>query len=270
MQLFYSERETEEIYKMSENHVKVGRVCAALYDHVWHRAVITKDMDDALFVTVMYIDYGTVSVVQLEDLRLLIGEFGQLPKLTMRGRLALVRPREYEDHWSLDPNNNQTESFFDLVYNKTLNAKLFAFEEEEEIYHLILGEDEIDMAHRNSTINRLITSNGQCEFLIEEFELWPYLDELYPTFDLLESHSFPTYEEWLKTDSDIKSHYYEVKGAKYYSNEYVQRKIKNRTVYGYHSHHSLINDNVPNSFSSAFELPDESKFTNFFSKFDDN
>lgn len=231
---FYSEQDYLDYnpYQMTEVHAVEGRPCVTLYNFIWHRAVIVKFID-ADEVTVFYFDYGTIGTIPLDSIRFLLKEFAfELPKVIMRGRLALVAPNG--THWKREALRGQfaTEAFFDLVFSKKMKATLYAYEEDEHIYHLILHDASLAEGHQMCSINQKLALADQCQLLTRRIEQWPYEDELYPTFEMLEKNEYPTYVQ-LCESKDPDSFLSEEKTAAYYADEYKRKKFQSRIVYGY-------------------------------------
>ena len=61
-----------DAYRMPENLIAVGQVCAALFpeDSNWHRAVITQIVNED-YIKCYYVDYGSSCSVHKKCLRLL-------------------------------------------------------------------------------------------------------------------------------------------------------------------------------------------------------
>lgn len=205
----------------------------------------------------MYIDYGTIDTIPLESIRFLLKEFAELPRMIMRGRLALVTPKDNEVHWTRELDKDATETFFDFVYSKKLNATLYAYEEDEGIYHLVLHDAAISENHRMLSINQKLALTNQCKLLTRKIEEWPHVDEVYPTFEMLENNLFPTYAQLLESENP-ESYLSGEKTAPYYKDEYKRQKCQKRKVYGYYGdawNESFIKEENKVKSGSFFDCP---------------
>ncbi|XP_063700789.1 uncharacterized protein LOC134831076 [Culicoides brevitarsis] len=217
----------DDTYRMSAKDAIEGRLCVALFDFVWHRAIIVRAPIKNK-VQVMHLDYGTISTASIDEIQFLTEKFAKMPYLLMRGRLALVAPRS--DHWAREYQNDATEKFIDLVFSKKLYAILYAQEEDENVSHLILYEKPIECGVDNTSINEQLALATDCRLFTSTSEEWPCIDELYPTFDMLENHKFPTYTQLVKaTKPEI--YWRHEKTAAFYSESHKSYKRKWRTVY---------------------------------------
>ncbi|XP_019640772.1 PREDICTED: uncharacterized protein LOC109482490 [Branchiostoma belcheri] len=88
-------------YKMRPDLIAIGQACVAMFpeDENWHRAMIT-DIPSLDFVTVSYVDYGTIASVPKSALRMLKAEFLHLPIQAVGARLANIVPNSLDNHWS--------------------------------------------------------------------------------------------------------------------------------------------------------------------------
>lgn len=113
---------------MLQEYQKVGMLCAAPFEFQWHRAIIVEILDISIVVNinyvfalckiiyfiiktlfiqlvnhllkVLYIDYGTIGEVKMDELRFLSKQFSKQPPLVTRGCLDKVRPTH--GIWSMD------------------------------------------------------------------------------------------------------------------------------------------------------------------------
>lgn len=226
MQEFYSENESDDPYKVTFPQAIEGRPCAALYNYSWYRAVVIQAINE-FKVTVMFFDYGTIATIPMADIRYLLQEFLSVKYLIMRGRLALVAPKE--TYWPSDPEKGVTKAFYDLVDDKQIKATMYAYEKDDEIYHLVLHDALIP--EKQISINQKLADDDQCQLVTSKTEQWPHVAELYPTFKMLEMNRFTTYYKLLKLEEPPSSE----ESAAYHTEEYQEEKRKQRTLYGFHS-----------------------------------
>ncbi|XP_078604467.1 uncharacterized protein LOC144878090 [Branchiostoma floridae x Branchiostoma japonicum] len=88
-------------YKMRPDLIAMGQACVAMFpeDENWHRAMITA-IPSLDFVTVSYVDYGTIASVPKSALRMLKAEFLHLPIQAVNARLANIQPNSLENQWT--------------------------------------------------------------------------------------------------------------------------------------------------------------------------
>lgn len=221
MSVFYNEH--EKTHKMLKVHIKKDRVAVlrSLYD--WMRVVILDNIalqnQSVLEVSVFGVDYGKVYTANLQDLYFLSKDFAELPCQSYRGRLALISPYEAL-HWKYPSDIRELSR---LTYNITLQAKLYAFEDEEQICHLVLYNAQNRLQY--GSIQNMFAYLKCCKIYKPEEEVgqWPFLDELFPTFKMLESHEFPNFVELVDTNHTDQN-LYMFGSARYLSEEYKKLK----------------------------------------------
>lgn len=228
MSCFYNEN--EKTHKMLAVHIKEARVAVlrSLYD--WKRVVILDSIASKdqpfLEISVFAIDYGKIYTVFWQDLYFLSKDFAELPCQSYRGRLALISPYEAL-HWKYPSDIRELTR---LTCNLTLQAKLYAFEDEEQICHLVLYNAQ--NRRQYGSIQNMFAHLKCCKIYKPEEEVgqWPFLDELFPTFKMLENHEFPNFVELVDTNhTDQKL--YMFGSARYLSDEYKKLKLYHCSVY---------------------------------------
>ena len=76
---FYQEGEGQsDLYIVHAANVTVGQYCAALFDGLWHRAIII-EVHNLERANIFYIDFGTKLDVLQSELRYLHSQFAELP-----------------------------------------------------------------------------------------------------------------------------------------------------------------------------------------------
>lgn len=170
MKTFYADHVDADAYKMIPFHAVAGRCCAIFWCQMWYRGAIlsgpgdTDEPDEVhesyTTVTVFLVDFDTVTKVFLKDCRFLPNCFGKLPKIGLRGRMALIeQPKEYV-FWKLDPKINGIEVLLNAIGDRSLRAELHSFEKKDNIHHLMLYDD---MAIEKYSINEEMAMAGLCQ-----------------------------------------------------------------------------------------------------------
>ncbi|XP_019895643.1 tudor domain-containing protein 5 isoform X2 [Musca domestica] len=114
-----------------------GQICAAAFNEMWHRGeIVAAPVSDK--VKVSFLDYGTVSDVDVCDVKYLCTSFSQLPAQALRGCLSNIKPRGL--HWSHDA----TMYFLSLVSEKMLYAKITEIDRESSVFYMILCDTHDD------------------------------------------------------------------------------------------------------------------------------
>ncbi|XP_037047610.1 uncharacterized protein LOC119082251 [Bradysia coprophila] len=116
--------EPAEMIRRSE--IQIGHVCAAFYANKWSRAEILSHDDDRL--KLLFVDYGTIDYVSIEDTRYLYADVCEIPRLCHRGALAFLEPLR----------NNQLEQkiikiFCEMVADRSLIAVFSSVHESDHI-----------------------------------------------------------------------------------------------------------------------------------------
>uniref|UniRef100_A0A336LQG5 CSON010705 protein n=1 Tax=Culicoides sonorensis TaxID=179676 RepID=A0A336LQG5_CULSO len=231
---FYLSRESEEFtdltrkmdgfynacyssYVIPPQCIRINRPAAYRTSVGWRRVFILKSLNLETLsltpntkVTVFLIDFGEIIEANIDYLCFLSKDFAKLPRQSYRGRLALVSPLGCI-HWS----PYASVELGKITYKRTLEAKVYAYETNEQIFHLVLY-DKANCKYYGS-IQNIFAYYKYCQIYTYEEEIgrWPFKDELYPTFDMIEKHEF--------LESNEEQYYY--------SEEYKSLKIKQCTVY---------------------------------------
>ncbi|XP_037916613.1 tudor domain-containing protein 5-like isoform X2 [Hermetia illucens] len=175
---------------------KPGQVCCALFTGMWHRAQIL-EVPDVNKVKVFFVDYGTVSSVQLSEVKYLLSEFSSLPSQALRGSLAHIRPVQHR--WSRDA----TFTFLDMVSDLLLYAKATEVDYKEKVVTMILTDTNKKVDFQ---INEALIRKGHARLSSSIAPNAPessqntkkgrrHFQQLYPTFDMLETGEYPSFEE---------------------------------------------------------------------------
>ncbi|XP_055643324.1 tudor domain-containing protein 5-like [Toxorhynchites rutilus septentrionalis] len=194
IEVFYTQLHKEE-WRIKAANAVVGLFCAAKYNGLWHRAKIVEAYLQTK-VKVFYIDYGTVSEVELKDIKFLAKCFAQLPAQAMRASLAYVKPAAHR--WT----RNASLSLLALVYEKLLYAYIVDVDRKDNVIDVVL----IDTSGTQDIIvNQQLFVKGHAtwedDMPYKEKTVESYRDrsktycELYPRFDELECGIYPSFRE---------------------------------------------------------------------------
>ncbi|XP_062707520.1 uncharacterized protein LOC115263988 isoform X1 [Aedes albopictus] len=188
---YYSHLERQE-WRLTPSSVAVGLYCVAKFSNMWHRAKIVSDLMHNK-VKVFYIDYGTVSEVELKEVKFMAKCFSSMPAQAMRASLAYVKPVGHR--WTRDA----SWSLLSLVYEKILYAYVVDVDREENFLDVVLIDT---TGNKDNIVNQQMFIKGHA---IWEDDV-PYKDkstenyrqrtkafsELFPSFDELEDGTYPT------------------------------------------------------------------------------
>lgn len=196
---FFDDREKLQAYRIHPSDAVMGRACAALYKLRWHRAEIVSNLDRVTNqVTVFYVDHGTTSTAMLDDIRHLSRAFVTMPRQANRGRLACVRPLPKSSGWELDISTDATNCMLQFVGDKMVYAKIYAYEEIDQIFHLVLYD--VQSEAKPYCINKKLANYDFCEYADPKYEVFPIPEDIYPSFDMLEKGISPSYVRLIETN----------------------------------------------------------------------
>uniref|UniRef100_A0A1A9WIA0 Tudor domain-containing protein n=1 Tax=Glossina brevipalpis TaxID=37001 RepID=A0A1A9WIA0_9MUSC len=178
--------------------LKPGQVCAAPYENVWHRAIIVRHPVGNK-VMVSFVDYGTVSEVDIVKIKYLTTNFCELPAQALRGCLSYVKPRQL--HWS----HEATNYFLSLVTETIVFAKISEINIEEHIFYLVICNTcENNVIQINTALieNRYASYDynwEDCNIEKRNGKRLHHPREDFPTFEMLELGEYATLDEliWL-------------------------------------------------------------------------
>ncbi|XP_065370506.1 tudor domain-containing protein 7 isoform X2 [Calliphora vicina] len=153
---YYSPLDAEDL-RIPMMCLTPGQVCAACYNGLWHRAEIVAPPVNTN-IKVSFMDYGTVTEVEIVNIKFLPSYFAQLPAQALRGCLSHIKPRQL--HWSHDA----TTYFLTLVAELMLYAKIVEIDREKNILHMILCDtngDEVVQINKSLVDNRYALYNDE-------------------------------------------------------------------------------------------------------------
>ncbi|XP_054736982.1 tudor domain-containing protein 5 isoform X1 [Anastrepha obliqua] len=168
-----------------------GQVCAALYKGLWHRAEVLSAVIENK-TKVLFVDYGTVSEVSIDNIKFLLTAFATLPKQAIRGSLSHIRPKNL--HWCQE----SIHYFLSLSCELMLYGQVSEIYEAKRIIYMVLCDTN---GSEVVQINRELVENG---FALYDEE-WQksdkgeqrlhHLREHFPTFSMLELGEYPSLAE---------------------------------------------------------------------------
>ncbi|XP_055855818.1 tudor domain-containing protein 5 isoform X2 [Episyrphus balteatus] len=127
-----------------------GQVCVALYNDMWHRAeiltTVTKNKVKAHFV-----DYGTVSDVEIHHVKYLQNRFAETPMQAIRGSLSHIKPV------SLVWQKRAINEFLSLVAEVFLYAQIVEIDEKENTVYMVLCDTN---SGQTLQINKVLVDRG--------------------------------------------------------------------------------------------------------------
>ncbi|CAD6998570.1 unnamed protein product [Ceratitis capitata] len=108
-----------------------GQVCAALYKNLWHRAEILSPVIENK-AKVLFVDYGTVSEVSVDDIKFLLTSFAKLPQQAIRGSLSYICPKNL--HWCQE----SIHAFLEMTFELMLYGKISEIHEKKRTIYMVL------------------------------------------------------------------------------------------------------------------------------------
>lgn len=157
-----------DYYNMDEEYIKVGIICAALFEkgEDWHRCRITGQDMKKKMVQVEYIDYGGEAWVPMNSLKFLLKDFSELPPQAIAACCSRIRSRP--DHlWRKDIINYMLNRFV----NKKLIAKVSGNRGNNvslELFEQTLVDNKGRQAGTMINLNQRFVVDGYADFYDEE------------------------------------------------------------------------------------------------------
>ncbi|EDS30321.1 conserved hypothetical protein [Culex quinquefasciatus] len=130
IEAYYGQLPREE-WRLKPGNARTGFYCMAKFHGQWHRARIVSEYEHSK-LKVFYIDYGTVALVELRDLKYMAKIFADVPAQAMRASLAYVKPVNHR--WTRDA----SWSLLSLVYEKLLYAYVVDVDRVDNVLHVVL------------------------------------------------------------------------------------------------------------------------------------
>lgn len=127
----YYAQQTRDEWRLKPGNARKGFYCMAKYHGQWHRAQIVSEYEHNK-LKVFYIDYGTVALVELKDLKYMAKIFSDVPAQAMRASMAYVKPVNHR--WTRDA----SWSLLSLVYEKLLYAYVVDVDRVDNVLHVVL------------------------------------------------------------------------------------------------------------------------------------
>lgn len=162
--------------------------CYPKYFKSWHRAKVLTPLNEQGMCRVFLIDYGTVGLICLANMKLLLQEFAAVPKLSNRGRIPNLVPFN-----SITFPVNSVRKIFEKFSDVRMEGRVLRYDEAEDFYELELLYT--NQQHRKQDVRDWLIRK---QIAMQMRELGPHdiLPLCYhlPTFDKLES-DYPTFTE---------------------------------------------------------------------------
>lgn len=116
--------------------LKVGLVVAAKVFDAWHRAQVALEPNTNGEALLFFVDFGTISMVNVSKIRYLLKGFGEEPVKALRGSMVGVCPKDPANGWSHDA----LKSFINLTTENKIFASIRFHRENENIFELDMNE----------------------------------------------------------------------------------------------------------------------------------
>ncbi|XP_067633848.1 tudor domain-containing protein 5 [Eurosta solidaginis] len=187
---FYTSLDAEE-FCIPSVCICPGQVCAALYKGLWHRAEILSSVIDHK-TKVLFVDYGTVSEVYIENIKFLLTGFATLPKQAIRGSLSHIRPKNL--HWCQESIN----CFLSMSCELMLYGQISEIYEEKRTVYMVLCDtngSEVVQINRELVEKGFAHYDDEWQKTDKGRQRLHHLREDFPTFSMLELGEYPSYAE---------------------------------------------------------------------------
>lgn len=135
MQDYYSTLAEDELY-VNVKQMKVGLVVAAKVFDVWHRAKVAVEPNANGDALLFCVDFGTIAMVHVSNIRYLLKRFGEEPAKALRGSMVGVCPKEPENGWSYDA----LKAFTNLTNENKIFASIRFHRATENIFELDMND----------------------------------------------------------------------------------------------------------------------------------
>ncbi|XP_055917931.1 tudor domain-containing protein 5 [Eupeodes corollae] len=170
-----------------------GQVCVALYNDMWHRAEILSTVTKNN-VKVLFVDYGTVSKVEICHIKYLQNRFAETPAQAIRGSLSHIKPISQVWH------KRAIQEFLSLVAEIFLYAQIVEIDENESTVYMVLCDTN---SGQTIQINKLLVDRGfarlDSEWDENKIKQNGYRKrhprDIFPTFEMLETGEYPSLYE---------------------------------------------------------------------------
>lgn len=130
--MFFAHIRDDIEYDIRPEHCSVGLICAAQYCKQWHRARILEIFLDSKEVKLLYIDYGTVMRIAINELKYLRKDFANVPTMAYRGCLSKIKPLKTRF------DSAATNCFHSKISDKLLVGQASYIDFDEQIVYMIL------------------------------------------------------------------------------------------------------------------------------------
>lgn len=117
--------------KLTQKNLLKGLYVAALFSKLWHRGFVIKVWPQVNMARILFVDFGTVDDIPIDNIRFMIDSFLTLPATAHRGVLSHVQP--IKETWGKD-----STCFLKGYLSKTLEAKIFKKNESDSSYFMAI------------------------------------------------------------------------------------------------------------------------------------
>ncbi len=157
-----------QCYQLVEAKTKTGMNVAALYDKVWHRALLMSARFDKNKFNVFYIDYGSVATVPVSHVRYLDVRFTKYPCQGLQCRLSNVKPMHGQSEWP----NESGEELLKIVQKirEGVVAKVDSIDKAHNIMYVTLYDTVTNDKPGGVNINKALIAIGHAAEDSKKFE----------------------------------------------------------------------------------------------------
>ena len=152
MRDFFTDDKNE--YKINKETLSAGMIVTAKYGTIWHRGKVLQ-MTGEHWIRVLYVDFGTVADVGIDEIRCLPEKFATMPAIAHRGVLCHVQPRDGK--WS-----DESHNFFMIALaNKKIECKIIHRNSSDRSYYIAMRATIEDHGEKK-VISDLMIHEGHC------------------------------------------------------------------------------------------------------------
>uniref|UniRef100_A0A1B0AM32 HTH OST-type domain-containing protein n=1 Tax=Glossina palpalis gambiensis TaxID=67801 RepID=A0A1B0AM32_9MUSC len=204
-----------------------GQVCAAQYEGLWHRGKIVR-VPIKNKVMVSFVDYGTVSEVDIGKIKYLTSYFCELPTQALRGSLSYIKPRNL--HWS----HEATNYFLSLVTETMVFAQISEIDDEQRAFYLVIcnaSGDSVVQINGALIENRFALYDPEweeCNIQKHNGKRLRHPREDFPTFIMLESGEYANLGELIYLE-ELGIHYEAIYDRIIYNTSSILNKNQDAT-----------------------------------------
>lgn len=168
-----------------------GYYCCAIYEGAWYRSKIVRVLD-FVHVKVLHVDYGSVDMLPIWQLRPMLSEWGKLPIQAIRARLSGIKPKYDCKTWETEI----VSLLYHMVEKESIKANLIHLEETTGVFRVVLLYT--GKSGKHACINWQLKDLGKVDHERDKLKQKSYQ---LPDFYALENALTPTYNEIRKLES---------------------------------------------------------------------